>query len=225
MRITEAGLRKIVREMLKEEIIPWDPTNTSTIESNPDDGPKEYVPSQADMAAAGDAYNYGIKQIAPTRPPPPPPAPAATLPPAATPKPNPNVAQIQRIIGAKPDGFWGAGTQKQFSSWIGRKAAEGISITGYDNTTQIDPAAFANWKNVAAQIQLVGQQQTPKGFQPNLTGLLQFINIVNSQSVKNRAAVASQSSGAEALKQPAATPANTRGVGAVKSFMAPGLRY
>lgn len=190
MRITEAGLRKIVREMLKEEISYYDPT--AGLESDPSESPKQYVPSPQLVANAGSAYidTNKVKPIpaAPAPTPPAAPAPVAA-PPAKQPRGNPTVMQVQKLIGAPQDGFWGQQTQAKFIEFVTSKINGGVKVTGIN-----DVNALSNWKNAAGQIRLVGLTPTPKGFAPNIDGLISFISMLNSNE--------SASQAVESLTQP-----------------------
>ena len=131
MRITEASLRKIVREMLKEAA--------------------SLTPSST-------------------------PAGSQTPTPAARqPRGNPTVMQIQKIIGAAKDGFWGQQTQTKFINFVQSKIDGEITLLSVDRGRQISANELYNWKDIASQIGYVGNTPVQKKFEPNINGLFEFL--------------------------------------------------
>ena len=181
MRITEAGLRKIVREMLKEaaagaeddqyaaDLAAW---QAKTLEAKAANDKKIAANLSSPLTLAAN----------PASAQPPAPQTPTAAPTARQPRGNPTVMQVQKIIGAPQDGFWGQQTQTQFMNFVKSKINGGVKVTGIN-----DVNALSNWKNVAGQIRLVGVIPTPKGFAPNIDGLIRFISILNSNEVANQA--------------------------------------
>jgi hypothetical protein len=180
MRITEAGLRKIVREMLKEaaagggaaydaaEAV-WKAKAAGKVEKVKADNAKNIV------ANLRDPLTRAASPTAAT-----PPAPQTPPPVARQPRGNPTVMQVQKIIRAQPDGFWGQQTQTNFINFVQNKINEGILLLSVDGGRQINANELSNWKNIASQIEYVGNSHAPQGgFEPNINGLVKFLTFLN----------------------------------------------
>jgi hypothetical protein len=193
MRITEASLRKIVREMLKEAF-----AGASNAKNNIDPDvaaagnlQARVRQAQAQAARADNAAIFAnrlanrlgnsVGTPTPAAPQPAPQTPPAAPPAAARqPRGNPTVTEVQKLIGERPDGFWGQQTQAKFINFVQSKIDEGITLLSVDRGRQISANELSNWKDIASQIGHVGNIFVEKKFEPNINGLFEFLTFLNN---------------------------------------------
>jgi hypothetical protein len=116
------------------------------------------------------------------------PQPATQTPPTAAPvakqpRGNPTVMQVQKIIGAPQDGFWGQQTQTKFINFVQSKITAGFLLLSVDRGRQISANELSNWKDIASQIKYVGNTLVQEKFEPNINGLFKFLTFLDNATV------------------------------------------